>query len=158
MGQLKGWLGALLMIVSLSAAADGFVLQDMQGHPQRLADYRGKWVLVNFWATWCPPCLAEVPELVALHNAHKDKDLVVVGIAMDSTPESVADFARRKKITYPLVLGTEKSASQVGEVEVLPTSFLYGPDGKLMTSQVGELTRSSVEAFLRKHTHSDAAL
>jgi len=158
MRQLKSWLGAVLLIFSLSVGAGDFVLQDMQGHPQRLADYRGKWVLVNFWATWCPPCLAEVPELVALHNAHKDKDLVVIGIAMDSTPESVTDFARSRKISYPLVLGTEKSAAQIGAVEVLPTSFLYGPDGKLMTSQVGELTRASVEAFLRKHAQRNAAL
>lgn len=150
MYRLKCWLGVILLMWGLSTAASGFELQDMDGHRQRLADYRGKWVLVNFWATWCPPCLAEVPELVSLHNAHKDKDLVVIGIAMDSTPESVAEFARRKKISYPLVLGTEKSALQIGEVEVLPTSFLYGPDGKKVTKQVGELTQESVEAFLRR--------
>jgi peroxiredoxin len=150
MSRLKCCLGAVLLMWGLSAVAGGFVLQDTQGHQQRLADYRGKWVLVNFWATWCPPCLAEVPELVSLHNAHKDKDLVVIGIAMDSTPESVAEFARRKRISYPLVLGSEKDAVQIGQVEVLPTSFLYGPEGKLEIMQVGELTREGIEAFLRK--------
>lgn len=151
MKRLNYWAGALLLMFGLSTLANDFVLQDTQGQLQRLGDYRGKWVLVNFWATWCPPCLAEVPELVALHNAHRDKDLIVIGISMDSTPESVADFAKRKKISYPLVLGSEKIAQQIGKVEVLPTSFLFGPDGQLVTTQAGELTRESVEAFLRKN-------
>lgn len=151
MKRLNYWAGALLLMFGLSALADDFVLQDTQGQLQRLGDYRGKWVLVNFWATWCPPCLAEVPELVALHNAHRNKDLIIIGISMDSTPESVADFAKRKKISYPLVLGSEKIAQQIGKVEVLPTSFLFGPDGRLVTTQAGELTRESVEAFLRKN-------
>ncbi len=154
MKRLSYWMGALLLMYGLSALAGDFVLQDTQGQSQRLADYRGKWVLVNFWATWCPPCLAEAPELVALHNAHRDKDLVVIGISMDSTPESVADFAKRKKISYPLVLGSEKIAQQIGEVEVLPTSFLFDPDGHLVSTQAGELTRESVENFLRRHKRS----
>jgi peroxiredoxin len=138
-----------LLLLPLSALAADFSLQDMQGKTHRLADYRGKWVLVNFWAIWCPPCLAEVPELVALHNAHKDRDLVVIGVALDSSRSSVKEFAAKKNISYPLVLGDHKLAAQIGEVEVLPTSYLYAPNGELVSYQAGDVTRESVETYIR---------
>ena len=144
------WLAALLLLAaSASACAAGFALQDMSGKPQRLVDYRGKWVLVNFWATWCPPCLSEVPELIALHDAHKSRDLVVIGVALDSTRASVAEFAARSGISYPLVLGDRKMAAQIGAVEVLPTSYLYAPNGELVSYQAGEVTRASIETYIR---------
>ena len=121
----------------------------MQGHEQRLQDYRGKWVLVNFWATWCPPCLEEIPDLIALHEAHKDTDLVVVGVALDSTRESVVEFVAKKKIGYPIVFGNYDMAEQVGEVEALPTSYLYDPTGKLVSYQQGMVTRASVESYIK---------
>lgn len=145
-----GWLCVLLLLLlPLSGWAEDFSLPDMQGKTHRLADYRGKWVLVNFWATWCPPCLDEVPELIALHNAHKDRDLVVIGVALDSTRSSVAEFAARKSISYPLVLGNHKMAAQIGEVDVLPTSYLYAPNGELVSYQAGEVTRESVETYIK---------
>jgi peroxiredoxin len=145
------WLaGLLLLAVSATAGAAGFTLQDMSGKTHRLADYRGKWVLVNFWATWCPPCLAEIPELVSLHDAHKDKDLVVIGVALDSTRASVSEFAAKSNISYPLVLGDRKMAAQIGAVEVLPTSYLYAPSGELVSYQAGEVTRAGVESYIRE--------
>ena len=82
--MLRTFLMVSLLAWSFSGHAAGFLLEDIQGKAHRLADYRGKWVLVNFWATWCPPCLTEIPELISLHNAHKDSYLVVIGIVMDS--------------------------------------------------------------------------
>ena len=112
-----------LLALSFFGYAADFSLEDMQGKTHRLADYRGKWVLVNFWATWCPPCLSEIPELSSLHSAHKDSDLVVIGIAMDSgSSRKVANFAEAHGISYPIVLGNRKIAAQIGELEVLPTS------------------------------------
>ena len=148
--KLKHILSAATLLLAVgSASAQGFVFKDMQGQAQRLSDYRGKWVLVNFWATWCPPCLEEIPDLIALHDAHKKTDLVVIGVALDSTMDSVVEFVAKKKISYPIVFGDYEMASQIGEVEALPTSFLFDPAGKLVSYQEGMVTRSSVESYIK---------
>ncbi|MDZ4203127.1 MAG: TlpA disulfide reductase family protein [Gallionella sp.] len=143
------WLLWVLLIVPSAGFAADFELTDTQGNLHRLSDYRGKWLLVNFWATWCSPCLSEIPELVSLHNAHKDKDLEVIGVAIDSTRTSVAALASKFGISYPLVIGNRKMVSQIGSVEGLPTSYLYAPNGELVSYQAGEVTRMSVETYIR---------
>ncbi|MEY3651017.1 MAG: hypothetical protein RLZZ351_382, partial [Pseudomonadota bacterium] len=85
------------------------VLKDMAGKEHRLSSYQGKWVLINYWATWCPPCLEEVPDLVALYDEHKGKDLVVIGVAVDyKNEQEVARFVDDMLMSYPIVLGTSK--------------------------------------------------
>jgi peroxiredoxin len=152
--QAKRWAGllfALLLACSWAGYAADFSLEDMQGKTHRLSDYRGKWVLVNFWATWCPPCLNEIPELVSLHNAHQNKDLLVIGIAMDSgSSNKVNAFVQAHGISYPVVMSDRKVKAQLGEVQILPFSYLYNPQGELVSSQAGEVTRASVEAFIQK--------
>lgn len=143
------WLVLVWGLAQTAAAAD-FNLTDLQGKSHRLADYRGKWLLVNFWATWCPPCLHEVPDLSALHTAHKDRDLEVIGVALDSTRASVQEFVGKHHVSYPVVIGNYKLARQIGEVEVLPTSYLYDPSGKLVSQQAGILSREDVEDYLRR--------
>ena len=142
-------LAAVLLLAAGGAAAQGFVFKDMHGQAQRLSDYRGKWVLVNFWATWCPPCLEEVPDLISLHEAHRNTDLVVIGVALDSTEKSVKEFVAKRHVSYPVVLGNYDMAAQVGDVEVLPTSYLYNPQGELVSYQEGLLTRSSIESYIK---------
>ena len=146
---LRGLLLLLLALPFPGQAAD-FMLKDIQGKTHRLADYRGKWVLVNFWAIWCPPCLHETPELIGLHEAHKDSGLAVIGIAMDSgSAKSVANFVKAHGIKYPIVLGSSKTRRQLGGIDVLPTSYLYSPEGKLVSYQQGEVTRESVDAYIK---------
>lgn len=150
--MLRGGVFALLLACPWASYAADFSLEDMQGKMHRLADYRGKWVLVNYWATWCPPCLDEIPELVSLHNAHHDKDLLVIGIAIDSgSSKKVADFAQAHGISYPVVMGNRKVTDQIGVVEVLPVSYLYNPKGEQVSFQAGEVTRASVEALISKN-------
>jgi thiol-disulfide isomerase/thioredoxin len=147
-------LGATLLLgCALAATAQPFVFKDMQGNAQRLIDYKGKWVLVNFWATWCPPCLEEVPDLVSLHEAHKNTDLVVIGVALDSTEKSVKAFVTKRSVTYPIVMGDYDMAEQVGQIEVLPTSYLYNPQGELVSYQEGVLSRESVESYIRSKSN-----
>ena len=146
---LRCWLSAFLLAGSLHGYAADFSVEDMEGKTHHLSDYRGKWVLVNFWATWCPPCLREIPELISLHNAHQKKDLVVIGIAMDSgSNKTVIDFARAHAISYPIVMGNRKITAQIGAIEVLPVSYLYNPKGEQVSYQAGEVTRASVEAYM----------
>ena len=148
--MLRNLLIGLLLVLPFSGHAAGFSLQDLQGNTHRLEDYRGKWVLVNFWAIWCPPCLSEIPELSSLYDAHKGKDLVVISIAMDSgSSRKVADFSQAHGISYPVVMGSRKIAAQIGELDVLPSSFLYSPNGEQVSYQAGEVTRESIETYIK---------
>lgn len=142
-------LGSLLFGMAGLAAATGFAFQDTQGQKHSLAGYKGKWVLVNFWATWCPPCLEEIPDLIALHDKHKDKDLVVLGVAMDyRSAQQVKEFADQMFVSYPVILGTRDSAAQVGSISGLPTTYLFNPQGKMVAYNVGAITRKAVESYI----------
>ncbi len=137
----------IAMLWVTAAAAEDFTLVDSKGKTHRLQDYKGKWVLVNFWATWCPPCLEEMPDLQKLHE--KRKDLVVIGIAMEyKDPKYVLSFANDLLVTFPIVLGDAKTAAQIGRVSGLPTTYLYSPEGKLAAHNVGALTYQAVERYI----------
>jgi thiol-disulfide isomerase/thioredoxin len=148
------WLASLLlalaiMVVGASQAhAAGWSMTDTQGKSHTLAGYKGKWVLVNFWATWCPPCLEEIPDLVALSEGNT-KRLVVIGIAMDyKSAKQVTDFADGLMVSYPIVLGSNQIVSQIAPVDGLPTTYLYNPQGKLVAHQTGPITRKAIETFM----------
>lgn len=142
-------LATALLLAAGSAVAKDFMFKDTHGQVQRLSDYRGKWVLVNFWATWCPPCLQEVPDLITLHNVHHDKDLVVIGVSLDSTKEAVQRFVAKHAVTYPVVVGDYKMAEQIGEIEALPTSYLFDPNGKAVVAHTGVVTKEGLEEYIR---------
>ena len=140
------WVLIAMLWVS-AATAEGFNFKDTKGKVHRLDDYKGKWVLVNFWATWCPPCLEEMPALQKLHETRKD--LVVIGIAMDyQDPEYVKQFADDLLVTFPIVLGDRKIAAQIGKIPGLPTTYLYNPEGRVVAQNVGALTREAVERYI----------
>ena len=142
---------ASLMLPFSSSFA--FQFTDTQGHSQTLAAYKGKRLLVNFWATWCPPCRAEIPDLIALHNQYHNNKFAVLGVAMDyDSAQQVADFVHKMHISYPIVLGDEKLASEVGQVEGLPTSYLFNPQGKIVAMQVGALSREDIEHYIDNHS------
>jgi thiol-disulfide isomerase/thioredoxin len=141
-------LSLMLSLASVSRAAD-FSLIDTTGKVHKLSQYKGKWVLVNFWATWCPPCLEEIPDLVELYENRKN-NLVVVGVALEyRNGEQVKDFAESMLVSYPIILGDRKMAAKIGPVDGLPTTYLYNPQGKLVAHQLGAITRADVETFIR---------
>ncbi len=129
--------------------AQEFAVTDAKGKTHRLSDYRGKWVLVNFWATWCPPCLEEMPDLGAIYDARRQKDLVVIGIAMDYRDSTeVVEFADNMLVSYPIVLGDKSVTQQFARVRGLPTTLIYDPSGQLVKSHVGAITRKQIEAII----------
>ncbi len=140
---------ALLLALPLlaHAAPPSFSLTDTQGHIHTLAAYQGKWVLVNLWATWCPPCLAEMPELEALSKTRND--LVILGIAVDGhNARRVAQFAEKLRVTYPIIAGNDELARQF-KAHGYPTSILYDRSGKLVFVKEGTITRKEIEDALR---------
>lgn len=141
------WLAVLLLAASWVQAAD-FRVTDTTGKTHTLSGYKGKWVLVNYWATWCPPCLEEIPDLIALHE-NKKNNLVVIGVAMDyRNAKQVTDFAEGLLVEYPIVLGNPQVVRQIGPVQGLPTTYLFNPEGKMVAQQVGLITRVAVEQYI----------
>ncbi|HQR50912.1 MAG TPA: TlpA disulfide reductase family protein [Methylophilaceae bacterium] len=145
---LKSWLAVALVALAVQAqAAEGFSVKDMAGKTHALSAYKGKWVVVNYWATWCPPCLEEIPDLIALHETRKD--LAVIGIALEyDNAREVARFVDDNLMSYPVVLGDDKVTAQIGPASVLPTTYIYNPQGKLVKTKRGMITRKDVEQVI----------
>lgn len=140
-----------LSLLSITATAEtvDFELQGLDGKSYRLSDYRGKWVLVNYWATWCPPCREELPELEVFHNNHKDKDAVVLGVAMERIEKPrLKAFVDEQFLSYPILMAEPAARTELGRVPGLPTSFLVSPEGELVARQVGPLTMEDIESFI----------
>ncbi|TXI19837.1 MAG: TlpA family protein disulfide reductase [Nitrosomonas sp.] len=136
----------------LNMRVEAFQFQDTAGKIHKLEDYKGRWVLVNFWATWCPPCLKEIPDLISLYDSHKDK-IMVIGVAMDSGDQQIVmDFVQRMSITYPTVLGNREIAAQLDDISLLPSTYFYDPDGKPAARQLGIISRENIEKFIRSRT------
>lgn len=127
--------------------APDFELVDVAtGKNVKLSDYRGKAVLLNFWATWCPPCKVEIPWFIDLQKQYSSDGLVILGVAMDdASKEEIAKFAKDMDINYPILLGTEKVGDVYGGVEALPTTFYIGRDGKVVDRVFGLRSHSEVE-------------
>ncbi len=111
--------------------------RDVEGNVVSTAGYKGKIVLVNFWATWCPPCREEIPELIQLQNEFKDQLQIVSFSEDEAPPEAVRAFARTAHINYPIVMITHEIEDDFGGVPALPTSFLVSRDGGVMDKHVG---------------------
>jgi len=125
--------------------APDFSLPDITGQQLKLSDYRGKVVLLDFWATWCGPCREEIPHFVELQNKSGDRGLQIIGASMDDGPEPVRDFYRQFKINYPVVMGNAKIGEIYGGVLGLPIAFVIGRDGRIYFKQIGATDISSLE-------------
>ena len=126
-----------------------FLVNDLDGNPVSTAAWKGKVVFINFWATWCPPCRAEIPVLIDLANRYKDR-LQVVGVSVDDgDPADVKRFAKQAGINYPIVTADRAIVAEYGGVAALPTLFVVNPDGNVVTKHEGLFSNALYEAEVR---------
>ena len=118
--------------------APEFALTDINGKPLTLSQYKGKVVLLDFWATWCAPCKVEIPHFIALQDKYGPQGLQIIGLSMDDDAKPVVKFAEQMKVNYPIAIADEKLASKYGGVLGLPIAFVIDKEGRIVHKHVGE--------------------
>jgi peroxiredoxin len=145
-----GHLGAPRADVEDKVAPD-FSLQSLDGKTVRLSDFRGKAVLLNFWATYCVPCRTEMPWFVEMQNQYAAEGLQVLGVAMDdASPTDIGKFANDLGVNYPILVGEGSVGNAYGGLPFLPSTFYIGRDGKLVDKVFGLKTRNEIEEDIKK--------
>lgn len=123
--------------IGTAILAPDFSLPQLNGQPLQLLSYRGKVVLLDFWATWCDPCREEIPHFANLQDKYGPQGLQIIGIAMDDSPDPVRDFYQRFKMNYPVVMGNAQIGELYGGVLGLPIAFLIARDGRIYSKHTG---------------------
>ena len=144
---------AIVTYVNASSTAY-FSLTDLKGKEHSLADYKGKWVVVNYWATWCPPCVEEIPELIFFHDNHKNKDAVVLGVNFEELdPNLVDQFLEEYMVSYPILLSEPERHTELGRVDGLPTTFIISPKGEVVHKKTGKVDSAYLENVINDYKH-----
>ena len=120
-------------------------LNDMNGNPVKLADYKGKIVLLNVWATWCGPCQAEIPELIEAYNKYEDRGVIVVGVSLDDSAETLRAYAPKKQMNYPILLMQDAFDDAYGPIFGVPVTFFIGRDGKISRKHFGPVSKEDLD-------------
>lgn len=134
--------------MTLHFPAPRLELTDLHGQAVSLADYQGQFVLVNNWATWCPPCRAEMPVLEAFYRDHRDQGFTVIAIEAGDPPELVQEFADRYRLTFPVWLDPENQALHGFANNALPSSYLIDPDGQVVLGWSGAVTSAALDRYV----------
>jgi len=144
--------GALAYALTEKPAAPASTFTTLEGKSITLNDLRGKIVLVNFWATSCPGCVKEMPALIQTYNQYKDRGFEIVAVAMSYDPPNyVANFAKTRQLPFPVALDVNgEHAHAFGDVQLTPTSFIIGKDGKIIEEKLGDLDFAKLKAMLDK--------
>jgi thiol-disulfide isomerase/thioredoxin len=136
--------------VSRHSLAPDFVLPDISDGNLQLSAYRGKVVLLDFWATWCEPCREETPHFVELQHKYGDQGLQIIGVSMDDDAAPVREFYTQFKVNYPVVMGNAKTGELYGGILGLPVAFLIAPDGTISVRHDGALRIDAIDAEIKE--------
>ncbi len=149
---------AFMRVPGASGPAPAWTMNDLAGRPVASTNFAGKVVLLNFWATWCPPCREEIPDLIAFQSAHATNGFTVVGVAMDvEGAVAVKPFTERKGLNYPVLLGSPEIELLFGGAPIspmggggfpLPTTYVIGRDGRYVAHYIGALPRAELDKVL----------
>ncbi len=139
-----------LSTVVLAEPAAELVLPGLDGRTYHLSDFRGKWLVVNYWSTTCPPCVKEIGELSRFHRRHRRLDAVVLGVDFEEIAQAELErFAGKHEISYPILLSPPGTPTPLGSVIALPTTFLVTPRGEVLGRHIGPVTEDALEQFIR---------
>jgi peroxiredoxin len=134
-----------------NGAAPDFTLQSLDGKTMRLSDFRGKPVVLNFWATWCGPCKIEMPWFVDFQKQYGQAGVQFLGVAMDdASTKDIAEFAQSMKVNYPILIGKESVGDAYGGVQFLPETFYIDRNGKIVDKAFGLKGRGEIEDEIKK--------
>jgi len=147
------------VMVAMAEAKLVFSLPDTRGNVHTLSQYAGKWVVVNYWATSCPPCIKEIPQLEAFHQRHKNHDAVVLGVDFENiSPAWLKDFMDSMSMSYPVLRSDpSQQVTPFGVILMLPTTFIITPAGELVAHQAGAVTAADLEAFIKRQNEAGKA-
>jgi len=138
--------------------APEFALKDSNGTTVRLSDYKGKVVLLNFWATWCGPCKVEIPWFIEFEQNYKDRGFAVLGVSMDDDGwDAVKPYLQQRKVNYRVVLGNDQVAQNYGGIDSLPTTFVIDRDGRIASTHVGLVSRRDYDTEVQQLLESKTA-
>lgn len=137
------------------ASAPDFELADLTGKRIALADYRGKVLFLNFWATWCPPCRAEIPDFIEAYKENKDKGFEILGVSVDTKgKDAVADFVQKYKVNYPVVLESRAKTQQLVNAyqpgQFIPTTIIIDKQGRIRHKHVGQMSKKQLLEYFQQ--------
>ena len=147
----------LLLCFSLQARAVDYELPDLNGQMQSLDQYKGKWVVVNYWATWCGTCIKELPDLISLHEDNDETgDVVVVGVNFETISlKRLKNFVTEHAVPYTVLRTEPVAMTPLGPVPALPATYIIDPNGKIVAGQVGIVTQKNLEDYIESKRASD---
>lgn len=134
---------------AVNSRAPDFTLTDLDGNQVRLRDFRGQVVFLNFWATWCPPCRAEMPEIEAVYQQYRDQGVVVIGIDLRESPEVVRRFVEEGGYSWTFVIDTTGEVGLAYRINAIPASYFIDADGIIRAVHAGAMTRGGMESRLK---------